>query len=83
MTSLDTIMFLEEAIVGQGLRNQFKHVTLVLDNATVHKTYEFKYFCKKFKIEVLYTVVRHSIFNPVEHVFRFVKQDLRKSFTAK
>lgn len=79
--SKDVVLFLYESLIKNNIRSNYADVTLVLDNARLHKTELFKLFISAYDIKILYTVKRHSNFNPVEYVFRYIKKSLKRSHT--
>lgn len=79
--SIDIVSFFYEALIKSGCRVKFKMMTVILDNTTVHKTKLFLDFFRLHQIRLFFIVKRHSLFNPVEYVFRYIIKDLRKHFS--
>ena len=66
------------------IKNLCKHdTTLLMDNATIHKTKKFKKYCDEKKINILYNIPYNPESNPIEMIFcplkRFIKSKNTKS----
>lgn len=83
VNSLDIILFFESALVTSGLVDSMDSISVVLDNATMHRTNAILKFFNTNNIHLLYTVKRHSLFNPVEYAIRYIKKEFRPNYTAK
>lgn len=78
MINLDIIHFLN-TIVNTIHNEKFKRkIIIILDNARMHKTEYFTRFVLTKNIKLLFTVSNHPMLNPIEYLFRFLKNPLRK-----
>lgn len=59
-----------------------KSCTLLLDNATIHRSKVFKNFIDTTKINLLFNIPYNPESNPIEHVFNKAKQVTRKENTT-
>jgi transposase len=70
----------------QKVREVYKsHIPLafIMDNATWHKTFEVKDFCKKNNITLLFLPPYSPEYNPIERVWSFLKSKVRQRFFPK
>lgn len=81
--SFDILIFLKAVIDRCRAKYPEKRISVVMDNATMHKTLYFKRFILSYGIKVLFTVRCHPLFNPVEFLIRFLKKECRKVYSAK
>ena len=75
------IKFLEHLVT----LNSTKHLVLVLDNAPWHKSKKVLNFLEKFskKIEILWLPAYSPDFNPIEHLWKFMKEVVSNFFFPK
>lgn len=81
MLHYDVICFFKSAFEDNSIDPHTTSICVVLDNATIHKTIYLKVFFPSLNIKVLFTVKQHSLFNPVEYLFRYLKKNLKKDNT--
>lgn len=73
--------FIKKIVDEHGNKN-----TLLMDNATIHKTKIFTEYCKEANVNVLYNIPYNPESNPIEMIFcpikKFIKSNNTKSITA-
>ena len=52
---------------------------LFLDNASIHKNYQFKNDIQKNNWNVIYNIPYHSHLNPIEYIFSLLRKELLKN----
>lgn len=81
--NFDIINFFDQTLKQERIDEQNLKVSIVVDNATMHKTKYFKAYFENRSIQIIYTLKRHPFFNPAEYAFRFIKNFLKKSTSLK
>lgn len=81
----------EKSVNGEQYLNFIKEIinnhgndyTLLMDNATIHKTKKFINYCKEDKVNILYNIPYNPESNPIEMIFcpikKFIKSNNTKS----
>jgi len=75
--------FLDSALCRFKEVHPERKITLVLDNARVHRTALMKQLTQFHRIRFFFPPPNNPYFNMIEFVFRLIKQKLRKEFSMK
>lgn len=65
-------------IIENIQNNNLKKKTILMDNASIHKTKKLKRIIKKQNLSIIYGIPYHSEFNPIENVFSILRKKLQE-----
>jgi transposase len=59
--------------------NKKNNKIIFLDNASIHKNYEFKNYINKYNWNIIYNIPYHSHLNPIEYIFSLLRKKINSS----